>query len=371
MIREHFLDCHSLAKTRLPVIPRLLVSVRNAAEAHCVLGSGADIVDVKEPANGALGMANTATISEIAQLVTERNRQGGQPAMVEFSVALGEVADWLPSEISKKLPDTAGLILPSTGSMTAGSRSNAPLPMPLPMPEPSMPVSDISGIASNPVRPFLKLGPGRLNTAGSLLAGFAVDGQNGSSHALTCAEGGAGNCSGEPSWLAAIQYARQQVTSRIGASLNVGPCRTDQPSSLSAGSVTSAALWPRCWIAVSYADALRCGAPDVLSMAKHATQDAGCAGLLIDTGIKDGSGLFNWVTPEQLSVVRQMTASKGLLLALAGQIRIEDLPALVPLRPDVIGVRGAVCGTGNRQNAIESCRIERFREAIHSAFSGD
>ena len=106
-------------------------------------------------------------------------------------------------------------------------------------------------------------------------------------------------------------------------------------------------------------------------MARHAVHDPFCAGLLIDTCIKDGRGLLSWVTPQELAVVRQMTAASGLLLALAGQITIDDLPGLVPVQPDVIGVRGVVCGTGYRQNAIQASRIQSFRQAVSLAFHHD
>lgn len=60
---------------------RLLVSVRNAAEAAAALVGGADIIDAKEPLNGALGPVTPATLAAIA-------REAGSAAPV--SVALGD-----------------------------------------------------------------------------------------------------------------------------------------------------------------------------------------------------------------------------------------------------------------------------------------
>jgi uncharacterized protein (UPF0264 family) len=68
--------------------PRLLVSVRNALEAQAALGGGADIIDVKEPLRGSLGMAAPSTIAEVAQCVQAEDVQ------VPVSAALGELADW-------------------------------------------------------------------------------------------------------------------------------------------------------------------------------------------------------------------------------------------------------------------------------------
>ena len=71
--------------------PRLLVSVRNAAEAVAALAGGADIIDVKEPSRGSLGMAEVSTIAEIVSSVEACSATRRVPV----SVALGETADWL------------------------------------------------------------------------------------------------------------------------------------------------------------------------------------------------------------------------------------------------------------------------------------
>jgi uncharacterized protein (UPF0264 family) len=69
-------------------VPQLLVSVRNADEAMAAASAGADIVDVKEPANGSLGRATNDAIASIAH---------GLQSMASpppFSIALGELAEW-------------------------------------------------------------------------------------------------------------------------------------------------------------------------------------------------------------------------------------------------------------------------------------
>jgi len=65
--------------------PQLLVSVRNVDEAHAALSGGVDIIDIKEPGRGALGMADPAVISEIVASVAGR---------VPVSAALGELREW-------------------------------------------------------------------------------------------------------------------------------------------------------------------------------------------------------------------------------------------------------------------------------------
>ncbi|MEN9555484.1 MAG: hypothetical protein RLZZ232_1770 [Planctomycetota bacterium] len=67
---------------------QLLVSVRNVIEADAALAGGADVIDVKEPASGSLGMAGPETIGAIA----ERCRR--YSALSLCSAALGELPEW-------------------------------------------------------------------------------------------------------------------------------------------------------------------------------------------------------------------------------------------------------------------------------------
>lgn len=63
---------------------RLLVSVRSADEVEAALIGGAEIVDVKEPARGALGAAALEVVSGVAHRV---------PRSTPLSVALGDLPD--------------------------------------------------------------------------------------------------------------------------------------------------------------------------------------------------------------------------------------------------------------------------------------
>ncbi|MBI4585565.1 MAG: hypothetical protein HY717_16245 [Planctomycetes bacterium] len=64
---------------------RLLVSARNAREARLALESGAGIIDLKEPANGPLGMAEIDTIRAAVEDLRDH---------VPVAVSLGEFRDW-------------------------------------------------------------------------------------------------------------------------------------------------------------------------------------------------------------------------------------------------------------------------------------
>lgn len=73
---------------------RLLVSVRDAAEARTAVAAGAHLVDVKEPERGALGNAGAATIREVLAAV-----DGHCPV----SAALGELVGLSSEDLDGRL----------------------------------------------------------------------------------------------------------------------------------------------------------------------------------------------------------------------------------------------------------------------------
>jgi uncharacterized protein (UPF0264 family) len=62
----------------------LLVSVRSADEARAAVDGGATIIDIKEPANGSLGRADSSVWTAVRAVV---------PREIPVSVALGELAE--------------------------------------------------------------------------------------------------------------------------------------------------------------------------------------------------------------------------------------------------------------------------------------
>ena len=71
--------------------PQLLVSVRSAAEALAALEGGASLIDVKEPARGALGRADDHIIREVVRAVGRRRPVSA--AMGEWIDEAGEIPD--------------------------------------------------------------------------------------------------------------------------------------------------------------------------------------------------------------------------------------------------------------------------------------
>jgi (5-formylfuran-3-yl)methyl phosphate synthase len=80
--------------------PQLLVSIRHLSELAAAVQGGANIIDVKEPANGPLGMADPATIAAIAKQLS------AQSPKTPLSVALGELTEWFDRPTRPALPAT-------------------------------------------------------------------------------------------------------------------------------------------------------------------------------------------------------------------------------------------------------------------------
>ncbi len=75
---------------------KLLVSVRNVAEAEIALSGGADLIYIKEPSRGSLGAADGQTILDVAEFVAGRR---------PLSAALGDLpaAARLPEELANRI----------------------------------------------------------------------------------------------------------------------------------------------------------------------------------------------------------------------------------------------------------------------------
>ena len=223
---------------------RLLVSVRNVAEAEAALAGGADLIDVKEPAHGPMGMARPPVIAEVVQYVNGRR---------PVSAALGELADD-----------------PGTDALPAGLH-------------------------------YVKLA----------LAHAPAD------------------------W-------RERLERRL------------------------AAARPAAGIATAYADHALVRAPTVEQVWDWAcgARDGSVAGLLIDTAIKDGRGLFHWQDALGLGSYLERARAAGLLVALAGSLSGDQFERAVRLGPDVVAVRGAACSGGDRQDQIDPARVRALAAVI-------
>jgi uncharacterized protein (UPF0264 family) len=228
---------------------RLLVSVADAREARVAVEGGVDIVDVKNPAEGALGAPAPGVIERVREVV---------PPDRPVSAAIGD----LPN-----LPGTAAL------AALGAARSGAA---------------------------YVKVGLWGASTTDEAVA--------------------------------VLRAARGAIEG--GAAV----------------------------IAAAYADAERVPAgPLPPGAVVEAARRAGVEGCLLDTAVKDGRGLFEWLAPEALEVLVAEGHAAGLEMALAGALRAEELSAVRATGADIAGVRAAACRDGLRTAPLDAARIGRLR----------
>ncbi|MDW7727329.1 MAG: (5-formylfuran-3-yl)methyl phosphate synthase [Candidatus Methanoperedens sp.] len=115
-------------------------------------------------------------------------------------------------------------------------------------------------------------------------------------------------------------------------------------------------------VASGYSDYRRINSISPFELPKIGAQ-AGVDVVMMDTGVKDGRSTFEFLSEKELTGFVENAGNFGLLTALAGTIKFEDIPALKRISPDIIGVRGCVCG-GDRNSVIKQELVERLKAEI-------
>jgi len=228
---------------------RLLISVTDGIEAADAAAAGADIIDVKDPATGALGLAHPATVREARRLT---------PPDRPVSVALGD-----------------GPFEPRAAAWTARLLSE-------------------SGAA------YVKLG----------LRNTQVEDA-----------------------LATLRAVRASLPAAVGL------------------------------IVAGFADCRRAGAPDPLDLPDIAAA-GGAQGCLVDTAVKDGRGLLDWLTEPALRALVAACRARGLSSGLAGSLRAADLFRIAAIAPDIVGVRGAACDGDRVHGRVSRARVAALGQAL-------
>ncbi len=216
---------------------KLLISVADAIEAAEAVAGGADIIDVKNPLEGALGASFPWTIRTIRKNV---------PAKVAVSCTIGDLPN-LPGSVS----------LAALGAATTGVD-------------------------------YVKVGLGGAKTEEDLV--FLLS--------------------------SAVKAAKQ-----CNPSVKV--------------------------VAAGYADAERVGAISPI-MVPRIAEKAKADVAMVDTAVKDGRDLFTFLTNGQIGQIIKDAHGRGLKLALAGSLKIEQIPIVFELKADIVGLRGAACTNGDR-----------------------
>jgi uncharacterized protein (UPF0264 family) len=115
-------------------------------------------------------------------------------------------------------------------------------------------------------------------------------------------------------------------------------------------------------VIAAYSDFQRMGTISPFSISQLVA-DAGADLAMIDTGMKDGRSTFDFMDEAALTGFVQQNRDLGLRTALAGSLTFEDLDALKRIGPDIIGVRGMVCG-GDRSCSIQADLVEKAMRMI-------
>jgi uncharacterized protein (UPF0264 family) len=125
-----------------------------------------------------------------------------------------------------------------------------------------------------------------------------------------------------------------------------------------------AALPDRIAVVVAgFADFERAAAPSPRDLPALA-REAGAQGCLLDTAVKDGRGLFDWLDDAGLLDLVGACRAHGLLSALAGSLAAADLPRLLPIGPDIVGVRGAACVGDRVRGRVSGARVRALTLAL-------
>lgn len=87
------------------------------------------------------------------------------------------------------------------------------------------------------------------------------------------------------------------------------------------------------------------------TLVAHALQ-LGFPGLMADTADKHAGSLFDALDAHALQAFVEPVRAHGVMVGLAGALRLQHLPALAALAPDFAGFRSAVC-IGERSAALD------------------
>jgi (5-formylfuran-3-yl)methyl phosphate synthase len=112
-------------------------------------------------------------------------------------------------------------------------------------------------------------------------------------------------------------------------------------------------------VVAGFADSLRAGSPDPLALPALAGA-AGADGCLIDTAVKDGRGLLQWLDVAAFRSFVEACRTRSIFSALAGSLTPESLPIVASVGPDVVGVRGAACDGDRITGRVRSDRVARL-----------
>jgi hypothetical protein len=88
-------------------------------------------------------------------------------------------------------------------------------------------------------------------------------------------------------------------------------------------------------------------------------------GVMVDTADKLAGSLFDVLTLDELRRFVALARGAGVMVGLAGALRLQHLQSLARLAPDFAGFRSAVC-SGDRGSALDGELLRALAERLHA-----
>ncbi len=92
--------------------------------------------------------------------------------------------------------------------------------------------------------------------------------------------------------------------------------------------------------------------------------ESGFAGVMLDTAQKGSGSLLERMEITTLAEFIAASRAQGLMVGLAGSLEIPDIPRLLPLSPDLLGFRGALCVGQRRDGPVSAASVRLVRGLI-------
>jgi uncharacterized protein (UPF0264 family) len=119
-------------------------------------------------------------------------------------------------------------------------------------------------------------------------------------------------------------------------------------------------------VASGYADYRKIGSVNPRDLIKAAAR-AKCDLVMVDTAIKGpGGAMLDNMPYDEIVEFCGLAHAAGMRVALAGSLTAEAIAKVADAKPDIVGVRGAVCPDRDRTTPIRAEHVQAFMESVRA-----
>jgi uncharacterized protein (UPF0264 family) len=90
----------------------------------------------------------------------------------------------------------------------------------------------------------------------------------------------------------------------------------------------------------------------------------GFKGVMLDTQDKTKGSLTGMMAKTEIERFVSHVKSRHAICGLAGSLRLEDIPLLMPYQPDYLGFRGALCESHKRAGQLNQQSVKNIKQTI-------